>query len=69
MTASKEMVGIAKSQPRNNQSQCLHLPPNYVTTGGKAGRASNSPPPPPPTPPLAQGLDPPLITTIFSVVE
>ena len=62
MTASKEMVGIAKSQPRKNQSQCLHLPQNYLTAGGKAGRASNPPP-------LAQGLDLPLITTIFSVVE
>ena len=62
MTASKEMVGIAKSQPRKNQSQCLHLPQNYLTTGGKAGMASNPPP-------LAQALDLPLITTIFSVVE
>ena len=43
MTASKEMVGIAKSQPIKNQSQCLHLPENYLTTGGKAGMASNLP--------------------------
>ena len=49
-------------QERNKLSQCLHLPQNYLTAGGKAGRASNPPP-------LAQGLDPPLITTIFSVVE
>ena len=66
MTASKEMVGIAKSQPRKNQSQCLHLPQNYVTTGEKSRQGKQLPPP---TPPLAQGLDPPLITTIFSVVE
>ena len=62
MTASKEMVGVAKSQPRKNQSQCLHLPQNYLTAGRQASRASNRPP-------LAQGLDPPLITIIFSVVE
>ena len=59
MTASKEMVGMAKSQERTNHNACIYL---KTTLGGKAGRASNPPP-------LAQGLDLPLIITIFSEVE